>query len=105
MNLKDYQNWVTTFYKERNWYAYDPFIRCAFLTEEVGELAQAVRKKEIGRDRPDEMVKNDHENLEDIKEEIGDILDNIFILADKYDLPIEDVLNSHILKLEKRFNK
>lgn len=103
MNLKEYQTWVSEFYKKRNWYQYNPFIRCAFLTEEVGELAQAIRKKEIGRDRPDEITKSSQENLEDIKEELGDVLDNVFILSDKYNLPIEDILETHRKKLEKRF--
>lgn len=53
MNLTEYQEWVRDFYKKRQWYNYPPFIRSNFLTEEVGELAQAIRKIEIGRDRPD----------------------------------------------------
>ncbi|WP_165213120.1 MazG nucleotide pyrophosphohydrolase domain-containing protein [Streptococcus tangpeifui] len=103
MDLKDYQKWVSTFYKKRHWYQYNVFIRCNFLTEEVGELAQAVRKREIGRDRPDELVQGDAENLADIKEELGDVLDNIFILADKYQISLEDIMETHKNKLEKRF--
>ncbi|MGT2666804.1 MazG nucleotide pyrophosphohydrolase domain-containing protein [Streptococcus rifensis] len=105
MDLKDYQDWLSRFYKERSWYEYNPFIRCNFLTEEVGELAQAVRKKEIGRDRPDEEETADQDNLEDIKEELGDVLDNVFILADKYQISLEDIMKSHKEKLEKRFEK
>ena len=73
MDLKEYHKWLVDFYKKRNWYNYDSFIRCAFLTEEVGELAQAIRKQEIGRDRPDEIEKSNRENLEDIKEELGEL--------------------------------
>lgn len=53
MDITDYQKWVSEFYKKRNWYQYNSFIRSNFLSEEVGELAQAIRKYEIGRDRPD----------------------------------------------------
>lgn len=45
MKFEEYQEWVKMFYKKRGWYNYSPFIRCNFLTEEVGELAQAIRKK------------------------------------------------------------
>ncbi|MGT2906840.1 MazG nucleotide pyrophosphohydrolase domain-containing protein [Streptococcus dentiloxodontae] len=105
MDFKDYQNWVKTFYQSRNWYQYNSFIRSNFLTEEVGELAQAVRKYEIGRDRPDEAAATQAENLAAIKEELGDVLDNIIILADKYDLSLEDIVISHKEKIEKRFEE
>lgn len=105
MELKEYHKWLVNFYQKRNWYDYDSFIRCTFLTEELGELAQSIRKYEIGRDRPDEIEKSARENLEDIKEELGDVIDNILILADKYRLPIEDIITSHKNKLETRFKK
>ncbi|MBM7635719.1 MazG nucleotide pyrophosphohydrolase domain-containing protein [Streptococcus saliviloxodontae] len=103
MKLKDYQDWVSDFYKKRGWYDYNSFIRCNFLAEEVGELAQAVRKIEIGRDRPDEEEETKVEKLENIKEELGDVLDNIMILADKYQISLEEIMQSHQDKLIKRF--
>lgn len=81
------------------------FIRSNFLCEEVGELAQAIRKYEIGRDRPDEIEKSSNENLNDIKEELGDVLDNIFILADQYNISLEEIIETHKNKLEKRFEE
>ncbi|WP_282920788.1 MazG-like family protein [Ignavigranum ruoffiae] len=105
MDIKNYQTWVSKFYQERHWYQYNPFIRSNFLTEEVGELAQAIRKYEIGRDRPDEEVPSQVENLADIKEELGDVLDNIFILADKYQISLEEIMVAHKNKLEKRFDQ
>ena len=103
MNLEDYQKWVSDFYKKRNWYQYDLFIRFNFLSEEVGELAQAIRKKEIGRDRPDETKGSEQENLNNIREELGDVLDNIFIIADKYEISLDDIMLAHQEKLEARF--
>ncbi|PNY18423.1 MazG nucleotide pyrophosphohydrolase domain-containing protein [Streptococcus parauberis] len=105
MDIKAYQQWVSDFYKKRHWYQYNPFIHSNFLTEEVGELAQAIRKYEIGRDRPDETTRTERENLEDIKEELGDVLDNIFILADLYQISLEDIVQAHKTKLEKRFEE
>lgn len=103
MDLTSYQQWLSNFYRQRGWYDYDPFIRCNFLAEEVGELAQAVRKKEIGRDRPGEQHTSDLENLEHIREELGNALDNVFILADKYHISLQDIMLAHKNKLEKRF--
>ncbi|MGT2715252.1 MazG nucleotide pyrophosphohydrolase domain-containing protein [Streptococcus respiraculi] len=103
MDIRNYQDWVSRFYKERGWYAYNPFIRTNFLCEEVGELAQAIRKMEIGRDRPDEPISNQKENLLHIREELGDVLDNLFIIADIYQISLEDIMTSHKKKLEERF--
>lgn len=42
-------------------------------------------------------------NLNDIKEELWDVLDNIFILADQYHISLEEIIESHKYELEKRF--
>ncbi|MBR0572673.1 MULTISPECIES: MazG nucleotide pyrophosphohydrolase domain-containing protein [Pasteurellaceae] len=100
--LIKYQKWVKSFYLKRGWYNFNSSIRLNFLMEEVGELSQAIRRYEIGRDRPDE-VENKNESLDQIKEELGDVLDNIMILVDKYDFNINDIINEHIEKIEKRY--
>ncbi|MFS5334089.1 MazG nucleotide pyrophosphohydrolase domain-containing protein, partial [Streptococcus agalactiae] len=51
----------------------------------------------------DETEQTDLENLNDIKEELGDVLDNIFILADQYNISLEEIISAHRTKLEKRF--
>ncbi|MBS7577121.1 MULTISPECIES: MazG-like family protein [unclassified Enterococcus] len=103
MNINDYQKWVSEFYKKRHWYEYNPFIRSNFLMEEVGEVAQAIRTIEIGRDRPDELTQNTDLQLAHLTEELGDVLDNIFILADKYDISLEEIMQSHQAKLTARY--
>lgn len=103
MLLQQYQEWVRTFYQSRNWHQYNIFIRLNFLTEEVGELSQAIRRLEIGRDRPDENEKQHAENLIAISEEIGDILDNLVIIADKYQLSFDEIIKSHQEKLSNRY--
>ncbi|MDC0815237.1 MazG nucleotide pyrophosphohydrolase domain-containing protein [Lactococcus petauri] len=37
--------------------------------------------------------------------ELGDVLDNVFIMADKYNLSISDIMESHRSKLEERYKK
>lgn len=88
----------------RNWTKYGPFIRLGFLMEETGELARAVRALEIGRDRPDEQRQELPELKKELIEEMGDVLANLLILADLYDVTIEEVFSTHQQKLTKRFS-
>ena len=71
MSIDNYQKWISQFYKERNWYQYNPFIRSNFLSEEVGEVCRAIRDIEIGRDRPDEIENSYETQLENLTEELG----------------------------------
>ncbi|WP_124058963.1 MazG nucleotide pyrophosphohydrolase domain-containing protein [Vaginisenegalia massiliensis] len=103
MNLHDYQTWICDFYKKRGWYEYNAFIRVNFISEEVGEVARAVRAIEIGRDRPDEANETQETLLANLQEEIGDVLDSLFILANKYDLSLEEIMVSHIQKFQTRY--
>ncbi len=99
MKFEEYRHYITSFYKKRGWYDYDIFIRTNFLTEELGELSQAIRAIEIGRDRPDEA--ENKFNNDCISEELADILDNIIIIADKYNISFEEIINRHIQKLDR----
>ncbi len=103
MTIPEYQEFISNFYKQRNWYQYDSFVRVSFLAEEVGEVSRAVRSLEIGRDRPDETNQSIEENLTNLTEELGDVLDNIFILADKYDISLDMIMNAHKDKLLSRY--
>lgn len=103
MNIVEFQKWVEEFYEKRNWSQYNTFIRLNFLTEEVGEVSRVVRAIEIGRDRPDEQVKHDEELRTELTEELGDVLANLIILSQKYDIDLQDVMDTHVEKLTKRF--
>ncbi len=103
MDFPEYQGWISAFYKKRGWYQLAPFIRMNFLSEETGEVARAVRSLEIGRDRPDEEAQTYQAGIANLTEELGDVLDNVFILADKYEIQLEDILRAHKQKLSQRF--
>lgn len=103
MNLIEFQNWVKEYYEARGWAKLDIFTRIGFLAEETGEVARAIRALEIGRDRPDENVGSAEELKQDLTEELGDVLGNIIVIANKYDIPLEDVFNSHRQKLMDRY--
>lgn len=71
--------------------------------EEAGELARAVRAIEIGRDRPDEGEKPAAEARQELVEELGDVLGNLILLANQYEVPFEEILEAHRAKLQKRY--
>ena len=103
MQFSEYQQWVSEFYQQQNWYRHDVFRRLAYLAEEVGEVACAVRAIEIGRERPDQIEQDQAQKRENLIEELGDVFDNLFILADKYDISIEEVIHKHKAKFIKRY--
>lgn len=105
MEIKQYQQWVRQFYQQQGWYERNPFMRLAYLTEEIGEVACAVRAIEIGRERPDQTEASHQQKMDNLIEELGDVMDNLFVLADKYGISMSDVIQRHQAKFEQRYHK
>ncbi|UOQ49350.1 MazG-like family protein [Gracilibacillus caseinilyticus] len=103
MNIDDFQQWVKNYYEKRGWSKLDIFIRIGFLAEETGEVARAIRALEIGRDRPDEVTSSLDEQKQELTEELGDVLGNLIVIANKYDISLESILQSHREKLNSRY--
>ncbi|PAD69361.1 hypothetical protein CHH83_09470 [Bacillus sp. 7586-K] len=103
MNVNEFQKWVKDYYEGRGWSELDIFIRIGFLAEETGEVARAIRALEIGRDRPDEAIGSLAEQKQELVEELGDVLGNLIVIANKYDISLEEIFQSHRKKLEKRY--
>ncbi|WMT40290.1 MazG-like family protein [Paenibacillus sp. D2_2] len=104
MDITEFQHWVKQHYKDRGWSDLDIFIRIGFLAEETGEVARAIRALEIGRDRPDEVEGTFEENRQELIEELGDVLGNLMIIANRYDISLEDIFLSHQAKLKGRYS-
>ncbi|USS88345.1 MazG-like family protein [Fructilactobacillus hinvesii] len=104
MDINEHRDWLVNFYKQRNWYEYSPLIRMNYLNGEMGELNRAVIAYEIGRDHPGEADKNHDQRLADIKEEMADVLDQVLILSNKYDISVSDLLEQSETKFKKRFD-
>ena len=102
MDLNQFQKFVEAYYAKKGWLDLNIFIRIGFLSEETGEVARAIRALEIRRDRADEAVKSYDENVQDLTEELGDVLGNIVVIANKYNIALEDIFTAHQQKLEKR---
>ncbi|ASN05340.1 MazG nucleotide pyrophosphohydrolase domain-containing protein [Virgibacillus necropolis] len=103
MEAKEFQKWIAEYYKSRGWADLDIFVRIAFLLEETGEVARAIRALEIGRDRPDEDASSFNEGKKHLTEELGDVLGNVVIIANKYNIDLEEVFLEHKNKLSNRY--
>ncbi|WP_286926750.1 MULTISPECIES: MazG-like family protein [Lysinibacillus] len=103
MKINEFQQWIKEYYDTRGWSELNIFTRIGFLAEETGEVARAIRALEIGRDRPDEKVQSYEENKQELIEELGDVLGNIIVIANKYDISLEEIFNAHQAKLMKRY--
>lgn len=103
MNINDFQQWVKEYYQERKWSDLNIFVRIGFLAEETGEVARAIRALEIGRDRPDEVDGTYQENKAHLTEELGDVLGNLIVIANRYDISLQDILETHKQKLVARY--
>ncbi|QGG51340.1 MazG nucleotide pyrophosphohydrolase domain-containing protein [Lysinibacillus pakistanensis] len=103
MEINEFQQWIKEYYDTRGWSELNIFTRIGFLAEETGEVARAIRALEIGRDRPDEKVQSYEENKQELIEELGDVLGNIIVIANKYDISLEEIFNAHQDKLMKRY--
>lgn len=103
LDTSKFQSWVKEYYESRGWTELDIFVRIGFLAEETGEVARAIRALEVGRDRPDEDTRTQEELKQELVEELGDVLGNVIVIANKYDIPLEDIFESHRNKLQKRY--
>ncbi|WP_431803412.1 MazG nucleotide pyrophosphohydrolase domain-containing protein [Halobacillus andaensis] len=104
MDVTEFQQWIKDYYETRGWSELDIFIRIGFLAEETGEVARAIRSLEIGRDRPDEREESYTKNKQELTEELGDVLGNLIIIANKYEIPLEEVFQAHKEKLSNRYD-
>lgn len=103
MDLKTHQAWLVKFYQQRQWYQYSPAIRLNFLTEEVGELSRAIRAIEIGRDHPGEAIPDAAALSANLTEELADVLDQVLIMSNKFDIEPQQLLQASETKLQSRF--
>ncbi|WP_211750344.1 MazG-like family protein [Paenibacillus sp. Marseille-Q4541] len=103
MEIEEFQKWIKEYYHNRGWSDLNIFIRIGFLSEETGEVARAIRALEIGRDRPDENEVSYEDRKNELTEELGDVLGNLIIIANKYEINFKDILYAHKEKLSKRY--
>lgn len=85
--LADLQIYMSRVKKERNWDDNPPAEIFLLLTEEVGELAKAVRKHEGLYDEPNNSKKASKRF--DLEEEFADVLSYLLDLANHFEVDLE----------------
>ena len=81
--LKDFQEYVRELEIERGFEKEGVIPKCLLLTEEVGELFKAIRKK-------DKVLKVDHNSkFGSVDEELVDIMIYLFAIANRFDIDLE----------------
>lgn len=78
----------------------------AKLAEEVGELAEAVIANEGSRRKIKKLALQGSTPRERMVEELGDVVNVAFLLAEQFDIPLSEVLAAGSAKLtSKRVNR
>lgn len=70
----------------------DIFIRIGFLRKKRVRSPGRSEALEIGRDRPGEPAGSLEENKRKLTEELGDVLGNLIVIANRYEIPLEEVV-------------
>ncbi|WEV60066.1 hypothetical protein OZX68_03840 [Streptococcaceae bacterium ESL0729] len=95
MDFKEYTNQTIDFYRDKGWYEYDPDVRINFLRQGVDQLIRSVDETEKVLAEPLENKQKIAETKELLSDDLGKLLDNLIILADKYDLNLEKLMDDH----------
>lgn len=96
MKFDEYQSAALKTARPKN--ARDEFIHLVLgLVGESGEIAEKVKK--LVRDHDSDTSQFD---TEDLKKELGDVLWYIAVLANYFDIPLDDVATANIAKLASR---
>ena len=98
MQMNDYQQLALRTARSKN--ANDEFLHLVLgLVGESGEVAEKVKK--VIRDENSDFSKLD----ELFKKELGDVLWHIAVLADYFDIKLEDIAQQNIDKLASRLQR
>lgn len=86
--LADFQTYIQKTCKERGWDKRTTLEKMLFLTEEVGELAKAVRKEygTYGYDKP--------ADISHLAEELVDVFNYVLDIANVYGVDLEDAFRA-----------
>lgn len=94
MKIKEIQNWTKQAWKESN-KKVDKKIELLFLMEEIGEMAEAIRK--LAGKKRNKKIKTD------LEKEMGDILLCLTTLANRYNIDLEKAFSKTMKSVEKRY--
>lgn len=94
MRIKHLQEWTKEAWKKSN-KKVDEKMELIFLMEEMGEMAEAIRK--LAGKKENKKVKVD------LEKEMGDILLSIVTLANRYGIDLEKAFSKTMKSIEDRY--
>lgn len=89
VSLPDAQKWIEHMCKERGFDKNTPLEKFLLFSEEIGELAKAIRKME---GMHVEGTHTDEEKLHNLKEEFADVTMYLLDLANNFSINIEEAI-------------
>jgi len=93
--IREYQTWVEDAWKKSPKKDVCETDELLFLMEEVGEMAEAIRKSKGQKDNKEFSA--------DLEKEIGDILLSLMTLAIRYGVDLERAFEKTKASIEKRY--
>ena len=97
ISISSYQEWTRTMWQPSEDKVHDTNHALLGLVTEVGEIIDPFKKEWYTPNRGVEI------DVKHVEEEIGDLLFYATVLADQFNLKMEDVIATNITKLENRY--
>lgn len=97
MNLKELQNWVKEDWEKASKNTPDSHLQLLYLIEELGEVAEAIRKTEGNKDYKEMQI--------DLTGEMGDVLIALATLANHYGIDLAIAAEKSKQKIIDRHTK
>lgn len=97
MKIQELQQWVAEDWKKQSKIAPSTELQLLFLLEELGEVAEAIRKNQGAKDRIENQV--------DLGGEMADVLISLCTLANTYDVDLHSEIKKFQTRLLKRHSQ
>ena len=97
MTISDLQQWVREDWRKRSKQQPTVELQLLYIIEELGEVAEAIRKTNGSKDRKQSEV--------DLGSEIADLLISITTLANHFDVDLQKEIDAFQLRLAERHQK
>ena len=96
LNMKEYQKWVCKVWSGNSKAKFDlrdDFIMTVGLAGEAGEVLELLKKR----------IRDNKLDKAELIKELGDVLYYWTMICNRFDLNVEDVMNTNVAKLEERY--
>ncbi|MFZ2494434.1 MAG: MazG nucleotide pyrophosphohydrolase domain-containing protein [Candidatus Saccharimonadales bacterium] len=100
MKIKELQQWVDNDWKNNNASMPDVTLQLLFIMEELGEVAEAIRKNQIKQDRVEKATRT-----VDLGSELADLMISITTLANHFGVDLTKEIYQFQKRIETRRQK